>query len=419
MSLVDREAGLQLRLPMVTAIGATAERSVWLLSASKEDADALRRRSVEAAARPFLLVDLETGAEAVQSCDILLLKTADRPGLDVLIDPSSLDAREAKELAGRIVASFRAHSDRSVPRRSLDLGLVKFASNNLRRERKGWSRNEIENTIDVLLVREMAESGRLTERLCVELLDQPKLNSRSPLRAIALRMCADAIRSAMLRDSDQASALRLYRQAADGFAAAGMAAQSGTTRRLKARLTGADEQLDLWPDVVADVARTTPRIGFHMRRFTGMKLPLASFCFPAGRRGDGPLRHAVVGTVGLEPSMIASWLAKDASPSTEVSMIVRPPKSLNGVLRVDFVIDSELATLSGLAGRGASGRRDIYRLIARSPTCEIYPRFADTSFGRPAPFLIEARDGARHLIRLQVLTRDTPPTSIEFNLPPV
>ncbi|MCA6115210.1 hypothetical protein J6524_09900 [Bradyrhizobium sp. WSM 1738] len=419
MSLVDREAGLQLPLPMAAAIGATEGRSVWLLSAGKDDADALRRRSGKGTARPFLLVDLETGAEAVHSCDILLLKTADRPGLDVLIDPASLDARQAKELAGRIVASFRANPDRSIPGRSLDLGLVKFASNTLRRDRKGWSRNEIESTIDVLLVREMAESARLTERLCVELLDHPQLNSRSPLRAIALRMYADAIRSAMLCDSDRSSVLRLYRQAAHGFAAAGMPAQSGTSRRLRARLTGEGEQLDLWPELAADVARTIPRIGFHMRRFTGMKLPLATFGLPAGQRREGPLRHAVVGTVGLEPSMIASWLAKDVSRSAEVSMIVRPPKSLSGMLRVDFVIDSELATLSGLAGRGASGRRDIYRLVPRSPTCQIFPRFADTSFGRPKSFLIEASGAARHLIRLQVFARDTPPTSIEFNLPAV
>jgi hypothetical protein len=419
MSLVDQKSGLQLRLPMAEDIGATDGRSVWLLSASKYDANALRRRSGEGTPRPFLLLDLETGAEAVRPGDILLLKTADRPGLDVLIDPTSLDARQAKELAGRIVASFRAHPERSLRRRSLDLGFVKFASNTLRRDRKGWSRSEIESTVDVLLVREMADSARLTERLCAELLEFPQLNPRSPLRPIALRMRADAIRRAIATEGDRYSALGLYRQAADGFAAAGMTAQSGASRRLRAQLSGAGDQFDLWPELGSDAVRATARIGFHMRRFSGMKLPLATFGFPEGQRRDRPLKHVVVGTVGLEPSMIASWLAKDASPSAEVSMSVRPSKSLVGALRVDFVVDSELATLSGLAGRTVSARRDTYRLIARSPTCEIYPRFADTSFGRPTSFLVEAPDAGRHVIRLHVLARDTPPTSIEFNLRPV
>lgn len=413
MSLADQKAVSQLSLPIPAGTETSVERSVWLLSANKSDADALRGRSTDGSVRPFLLLDLETGAEAVRPSDVLLLKTADRPGLDVLVDPTTAASMNAKGLARRIVASFRklpGHSGRGC---SLDLGLVKFGSNTLRRDRKGWMRSEIESTLDVLMVREMAESPVLTNRLCVEFLDCVELESLSPLRPIALRMRADAAASS----GDQAAARRLYLAAAAAFADVGMEFQSGTSRRLGSTLGQAAQQLNLWPDVV-NLSPPASRIGFHMRRFSGMKLPLATSGFPGGRREVGLLRHVTVGTVNLEPSMIASWLAKDSSPSAEVSMTVADTISLNGMLQVDFVVDSELATLSGLAGRAEPGRRDAYRFIAQSSSCRIHPGFADTSFGRPVSFLVEASDHGRHVIRLQVLTRNTPPTSIDFALPP-
>jgi len=413
MSLADQKAVSQLSLPIPVGAETSVERSVWLLSANKSDADVLRYRSAAGSVRPFLLLDLETGAEAVRSDDILLVKTADRPGLDVLVDPTTVVSMNAKGLARQIVASFRKLPGHSGRGRSLDLGLVKFGSNTLRRDRKGWTRSEIESTIDVLLVREMAESPELTDRLCAELLDCAGLESLSPLRPIALRMRANALASR----GDQATATRLYLAAAAAFADRGMAFQSGTSRMLGITLGHAAQQLELWSDVGAS-APPAPRIGFHMRRFSGMKLPLTTWGFPGGRGAGGPLRHVNVGSVNLEPSMIASWLAKDSSPSAEVSMTVADTVSLNGMRQVDFVVDSELATLSGLAGRAEPRRRDAYRFIVQSGSCRIEPRFADTSFGRPAPFLVSAPVQGRHVIELQVLTRDTPPTSIDFVLPP-
>lgn len=422
MSLAERPVGSQLLLPIAGGTDVSRGRSVWLLSASRSDASALRRHSAEGpagTAHPFMLLDLENGANAVRPTDILLLKTADRNGLDVLVDPRTLGAGDARGLAGRIVASFRQAPDGSVPRKSLDLGLVKFASNTRRRDRKGWSRNELESTIDVLLLREMADSARLTERLCAELLEYPELSPYSPLRPIALRMSADAIRNVIASEDDASAAHRFYRQAARGFAAAGIAGQSGISRRLSAELSGPKSQLDLWLKVGTDSVSAGQRMGFHMRRFSGMRLPLASFGLPDARALGGPLRHVVVGTVGLEPAMIASWIAKDGTRSAEASMTVRDILSLHGARSIDFVIDSELATLSGMAGRSARpGRREPYRLIPRSSTCELQPRFADTTFGRPASFTVQPSRGRRHLIHLQVLTHDTPPTSIEFLLPP-
>lgn len=414
MSLVGQKATFQLSLPIPVGPARGAGRSVWLLSASKNDADALRGRSLDGSVRPFLLVDLDTGVEAVQPGDILLLKTVDRPGLDVLVDPTTAGSTNERGLAGRIVASFRKGPGQPERRRSLDLGLVKFGSNTLRRDRKGWARSELESTIDVLLVREMAESSVLTDRLCAELLDHSELESVSPLRPIALRMRADATASA----GNQMAATRLYLAAATAFARVGLDFQSCTSRRLGSASAHTAQQLELWPDLNVNLSPRASRIGFHMRRFSGMKLPLATEGVLGEPAEVGPLRHVTVGTVNVEPSMIASWLAKDGSSSAEVSMTVADTIALNGMRQVEFVVDSELATLSGLAGRTEPGRRDAYRFIARSRSCRIHPNFADTRFGRPASFLVEAPDQGRHLIRLQVLTRDTPPTSIEFALPP-
>jgi hypothetical protein len=396
-------------------------RAVWLLSASKADASAFRRSGcVQLNARhSFMLLDLETGVQAVQPNDIILLKTADKGGLDVFADTALIDASEARELAGRVVASFRKAPDRSKSRRSIDLGLVKFASNTRRRETLGWSRNEIESTIDTLLLRKLITSTRLTEQICAELLDHPQLGSASPLRPILQRLRADMLRRSTTSEEVRRLAQGLYREAAIGFAVAGIRGQSEASRRLRASLLGRPDQLEMWSRDDADcAARSESFIGMHMRRFTGMRLPIV--CAGVGKSvPSGPLRHVRLGSVGIEPTMIVSWIAGDTGTSDEVSMTVRGPAFLHGAREVEFVVDTELATLSGMAGRsGGRGRKDQYRFIPRCSTCDIHPRFAETLHGRPATFVFRPHHGRRHLIRLNVLTSDTPPTSIEFLLHP-
>ena len=227
MSLDNQTVESQLLLPIAGDAGVPEGRSVWLLSASKNDASVLRQSTAadQKGRHAFMLLDLENGDEAVRPDDIILLKTADRGGLDVFADLSSIGAAEARKLAGRLVASFREAPDRSVSRKSIDLGFVRFASNTRRRDPQGWSRNEIESAIDFLLLREMTKSVRLTERMCVELLDHPRLSPASPLRPIAQRMRADVLQRSIASDDDRRLALRLYREAASGFAAAGIVGQ--------------------------------------------------------------------------------------------------------------------------------------------------------------------------------------------------
>jgi hypothetical protein len=418
VSLDNQTVESQLLLPIAGDAGVPEGRSVWLLSASKNDASVLRQSTAgdQKGRHAFMLLDLENGDEAVRPDDIILLKTADRGGLDVFADLSSIGAGEACRLAGRLVASFREAPDRSVSRKSIDLGFVRFASNTRRRDPQGWSRNEIESAIDFLLLREMTKSVRLTERMCVELLDHPRLSPASPLRPIAQRMRADVLQRSIASDDDRRLALRLYREAASGFAAAGIVGQSETSR-IRANLIRWPRQLEMWPREDRNQQTTASPIGMHMRRFTGMRLPLVSFGF-GGTASRGPLRHVCVGTVRLELTMIASWIAGDSGHSAEVSMTVQEPVSLNGARSVEFVVDTELATLSGMAGRiGRRGPRDRYRFIPRSSTCEIHPRFAEAAHGKPATFVVRPLLDRRHVIRLHVLTGNTPPTSIDFLLP--
>lgn len=178
MDLAERNLSLQLPLPLPSVQLQPRMRSVWLLSASKGDADALRSRSFDAPSscfHPFLLMDMQDGNNPICPEDIILLKTAERPGIDVLTDPASIGSARPSEFARKVVASFRESTARPTGS-SLDLGFVRFASNTRIRHRLGWSRTAIESTIDVLLLKGLAQSDALTERLCGELLDNQELS---------------------------------------------------------------------------------------------------------------------------------------------------------------------------------------------------------------------------------------------------
>jgi hypothetical protein len=417
--LLTRE-NRQLPLPLPQPAHQDRGPSVWLLSATSEDAAAFKKslemRSGKSPS-PFLLIDLATGASPCSPDDILFLKTANQKELDVFV-PCGL--RETISLS-KIIEFLKSAFDKPVlgsqALATVDLGLVRFVGHAKRARRRGWGRSRLEQVLDTLMCREIVGDPSWSQLICSELLEDPDLDDQSLLRAVALRLYADALSKRANWSGGDSNAARAYWRARHAFERAGALRQAISSGRLGDQIFHGlgGHQFELWPRADNKHAIEQP-FGFHVRRFSGMRLPL-----PLRRWADAPprvgmLRYEYGRALDFDTSSISRWLSGAQASSEMAGLISATPK--RGARRfVKFVVDSELAVRAGLAGNArASSRQEIYRFIPRSAFGEFSPTLASTQFGRPAAFEYLARDTRFHRINLLVLTPDRNPISIPFTI---
>jgi len=396
-----------------------AAPSVWLLSAAKEDGAVIRRScSHERQSTPFLFLDLDDGRTPISPDDLILLKTPDRPGLDLFAPTVIHDAMGTAGLVHAVKNLLISGPELSQPRRTLDLGMVTFGGNALRATRRGWSRTEIEKILDALLCTHVALDPVLSHRLSGELMEQITSEEPSLLRAIALRLRADAVNAIK---SDAAAAVAAYAKARVALREAGAGRQAAATGRLEKRTLTAHAELqsEFWPRG-EDARRRLAPFGFRLRRFSGMKLPVSRRLIPNLVGARGMLRHRHVASFAMDDVSLAAWIAGAAvSTSMASAHAVAAPFDLEEGMLVEFVVDSELATRAGLAGRVFSPliSKTTFRLMPRSETCRMRPSSADTRFGKPVYFQIDGPPRP-HRIDLLVLTSDAAQTSISLTVRP-
>ncbi|MBZ9801092.1 hypothetical protein [Mesorhizobium sp. ES1-6] len=422
-TLVDGLGQLQLDLP--TALGALDRRpSIWLISASSEDATALRRWLSSGESSPsksFLFVDLDTGAPAVFPDDLILLKTEDRELAELIAPVGLLRAIGSREIIDRTAEIFSSEPCISHEKRSLSLGLLRFFGNRKRNRRRGWSRSAIEETLDSLHCRKILENPLLASRICADFLDDPDLALNSPLRAVVQRVQADALAMGTPLSADWRSALAIYEDVSRAFLQTGAVRQSVMSDRRRMQLATAysGPQLELFNNMPPRHIDRSPSSGFHVRRFTGMRLSVAG-SWVTGRHEPGLLRHVHVASFPLPNDLMIRWLAGLESDSRMVSMLPvtdRPAGITNDRHLVEFVVDTELSTRSGFAGTSphpALDDGDYFDLAPASETCRVEPAAVRTTLGRPARFTVLGGSRRSHQINLFVLTPNAAPTNISF-----
>jgi hypothetical protein len=277
-------------------------------------------------------------------------------------------------------------------------------------------------TLDTLLCRGIARNPGLSARLCDELLADAEVEQTSILRAMALRMRADSLSQSIASEPERRAVWRTYLEAQRAFTGAGIDGQAATSGRLRSRLPPdlAGGQLQFWETDENDAVNSIPSLGFHLRRFTGMRLPARPSPWPKLETAPGPLRHVWATTLKLDLASLAQWIAGTKTCTPMVTLLRDGREFADGSRFVDFVIDSELAVRTGLAGKSLfrSDEKSVFGLIPTSATCRLEPAYAQTEFGCPARFKLEPSKGKVHDIDLMVLTPDAAQTSISFRVRP-
>jgi hypothetical protein len=417
--------GTQLEFAAIVAPSSRESPKVWLLSASPDDANSFRRTLRTEHARPaapFLFLDMETGASPIAPDDLILLKTSDHRELDLFVPPAFLAAHEIPHIVLSISSAFRSPATLSEPRATLDLGLLRFVGNAKRDNRKGWSRSRLEMTLDTLLCRGIAGNPGLSARLCDELLADADVEQTSILRAMALRMRADSLSQSIASEPERRAVWQTYLEAQRAFTGAGIDGQAAASGRLGSRLhwDTTERQLQFWATDQNEAVSPLPSLGFHLRRFTGMRLPVRPSPWARLETAPGPLRHVWATTLKLDTTSLAQWIAGTKTCTPMATLLADEREFADGSRFVDFVIDSELAVRAGLAGKSLfrTEQRSLFRLIPTSATCRLEPTYAQAEFGRSARFKLEPSKGKVHDIDLMVLTPDAAPTSISFRIRP-
>ncbi|MBR1220383.1 hypothetical protein JQ557_20445 [Bradyrhizobium sp. U87765 SZCCT0131] len=408
----------QLELPISPPVATSDGPSIWLLSASRPDADFFRRSlNPDTPSAPFLIVDMETGASPLSPDDIILLKTSDRPELDLFVPPSAKAAIDIADIGARVLAALRAPPRYPGARQTLDLALLRFVGSARRNRRRGWTRNRLEMIVDALLCREIAGDAKLSVRLCDDLIAASATEETSILRAIALRLRADSMSRMTSSGASRRVVSSTYLEAMAGFLRAGATRQAITSDRLGTRFSDdtTERQLQLWPTEQDAPSPLPPPFGFHMRPFTGMRLPFRlSPWLPAGTEKD-LLRHVFAMSLTLDMATLARWLSGTMTRSRAASATTLADTAAIGDDRfVEFVLDSEFAIHAGYAGKSLFRPTDAhgFQLVPLSSTCRLEPSFVHAEFGRPARFKIKPLKGRHHRIDLMILTPSAAQTRI-------
>lgn len=269
---------------------------------------------------------------------------------------------------------------------------MRFVGHGKRARRRGWTRSRFEKVLDTLMCREIVRDPAWSPLICSELLEDPDLDPESLLRAMALRISADAVASCADWVEGDSAAARAYWHAEDAFARLGALRQASISGRLGDRLVRGPggQQLEFWQRNVR--SNNNGAFGFHIRRFSGMRLPLALPRWSNAPLRDGMLQHEFGQMLELETHRIARWLG-GAQASSEMAGLVRDARASNNNRMLEFVVDSELAIRSGLAGHAPDGSaRAVYSIMPQSATGVFSPMAAETTFGKPARFEYAARD---------------------------
>lgn len=410
----------QLELPLPQTVYPRRRPYVWLLSATREDISAFKRslaRRPEKRPSSFLLIDLATGASPCSPDDLLLLKTADRPDLDLFIPDGLRDTIGLSTILDTLTSAFRHPTVGSRPLSTLDLGLVRFVGHAKRAQRRGWGRNRFEQVLDTLMCREIVRDPAWSQLICSELLEDRGLDEQSLLRAVALRIRADAMSKRANWAAGYSEAARAYWRAKGAFERVGASRQAIASGRLGDRLLHGHgmQQLELWP-IGSRTGASDQTFGFHVRRLSGMRLPLELPNWSNAAPREGMLQHEFGQTLELDTPTISRWLS-GAQASSEMAGLIDNRREGRSHRLVKFVVDSELAVRAGLAGWAAGApERRVYRLMPQSAFGSFSPMVAATRFGEPAAFEYSSRETKFHRIDLLVLTPNRNPMSIPFTL---